>query len=201
MATKAKSLFDKLRDGMTVPERTNSSKKWFTEKVRSLKGNVNAMQFLKDPHFIKKTTFRPGFMYHFLYDAKYAETLPYYDRFPLVVAVGPAQGGFYGINLHYIAPPLRARFLDRLMDTTNNEAYDETTKFKINYNILTSMSKLRAFRPCFKHYLFNQMTSRIMMVPASEWEIAIFLPTEKFIGDNKRNVWRESKRMITGYRA
>jgi hypothetical protein len=40
-----------------------------------------------------------------------------------------------------------------------------------------------------------------MMVPASEWEIAIFLPTEKFIGTNKRNVWRESKRAITGYRA
>lgn len=201
MATKAKSLFDQLRDGMTASERTNASKKWFTEKVRSLKGNINAMQFLKDPHFIKKTTFRPGFMYHFLYEAKYAETLPYYDRFPLVVAVGPAEGGFYGINLHYIAPPLRARFLDRLMDTTNNDAYDETTKFKINYNILNSMSKLRAFRPCFKHYLFGQMTSRIMMVPASEWEIAIFLPTEKFIGDNKRNVWRESKRSITGYRA
>lgn len=201
MATKAKSLFDKLRDGMTVAERSNSSKKWFTEKVKSLKGNINAMQFLKDPHFIRKTNFRPGFMYHFLYDAKHAETLPYWDRFPLIVAVGPAEGGFYGINLHYLAPPLRARFLDKLMDTTNNEAYDETTKFKINYNILTSMSKLRAFSPCFKHYLFSQIESRIMMVPASEWEIAIFLPTEKFIGTNKRNVWRESKRAITGYRA
>ena len=152
-------------------------------------------------HFIRKTNFRPGFMYHFLYDAKHAETLPYWDRFPLIVAVGPAEGGFYGINLHYLAPPLRARFLDKLMDTTNNEAYDETTKFKINYSILTSMSKLRAFSPCFKHYLFNQIESRIMMVPASEWEIAIFLPTEKFIGTNKRNVWRESKRAITGYRA
>jgi hypothetical protein len=40
-----------------------------------------------------------------------------------------------------------------------------------------------------------------MLVPSSEWEIAIFLPTEKFVGANKTKVWRESKKMVTGYRA
>jgi hypothetical protein len=199
MATK--SLFDKVRNGLTAPERTKASQKWFSEKVKSLKGNINAMQMLKDPHFIKATKFRPGFMYHFLYDAKNQDTLPYWDRFPLIVAVGPAQGGFYGINMHYIEPMLRARLLDRLMETTNNDAFDETTKMRINYNILSSVSRLKYFRPCFKHYLFSQLESRIMLVPASEWEIAIFLPTEKFVGTNKRNVWRESKQSVTGYRA
>jgi hypothetical protein len=199
MATK--SLFDKVRNGLTAPERTKASQKWFSEKVKSLKGNINAMQMLKDPHFIKATKFRPGFMYHFLYDAKNQDTLPYWDRFPLIVAVGPAQGGFYGINMHYIEPSLRARLLDRLLETTNNDAFDETTKMRINYNILSSVSRLKYFRPCFKHYLFSQLESRIMLVPASEWEIAIFLPTEKFVGTNKRNVWRESKQSVTGYRA
>jgi len=204
MATKTqpKSLYDKMRQGLQSAERTEASKKWFTQKVKSLAGkNINAMQFLKDPHFYKKTSFKPGFMYHFLYDAKGADTLPYWDRFPLMVAVGPAQGGFYGLNLHYLAPPLRARFLDRLLDTVNNDKFDETTKMRINYNLLTSIGRLRPFEPCFKHYLFSQIESRIMMVPSSEWEISIYLPTEQFIGTNKRNVWRESKRMITGYRA
>lgn len=199
MATK--SLFDKVRNGLTAPERTKASQKWFSEKVKGLKGNINAMQMLKDPHFIKATKFRPGFMYHFLYDAKNQDTLPYWDRFPLIVAVGPAQGGFYGINMHYIEPMLRARLLDRLIETTNNDAFDETTKMRINYNILSSVARLKYFRPCFKHYLFSQLESRIMLVPASEWEIAIFLPTEKFVGTNKRNVWRESKQSVTGYRA
>jgi hypothetical protein len=199
MATK--SLFDKLRDGMTVPERTNQSKKWFGDKVRNLKGSINSMQMLKDPHFIHKTTFRPGFMYQFLYDPKNAETMDYYDRFPLIVAIKPAAGGFYGLNLHYIAPGPRARLLDNLMLTNNNDKFDETTKFRINYNILESAAKFRWYRPCFKHYLFSQLSSRIMMVPASEWELAIFLPTEKFRGANKTTVWRESKKMVTGYRA
>ena len=198
MATK--SLFDTLRAGMTASARTWASHKWFMEKVKKLNQNPNVQQFLKDSHFVKKTAFRPGFMYHFMYDAKGADTLPYWDKFPLMIAVGPAEGGFYGMNLHYLAPPLRARFLDRLLDTTNNDKFDETTKFKLNYSVLSRMAKLKAFVPCFKHYLFNHTKSKIMMVPASEWEIAIFLPTEKFQGTNKRNVWRKSKEQISGYR-
>lgn len=195
-----KSLFDTLRIGLSAPANSAASHKWFIEKVKKLNQNPNVQQFLKDPHFVKKTTFRPGFMYHFMYDAKGAETLPYWDKFPLMIAVGPAEGGFYGLNLHYIAPPLRARFLDKLLDTINNDRFDETTKFKINYSVLSRMAKLKAFAPCFKHYLFTQTKSRIMMIPASEWEISIFLPTEKFQGTNKRNVWRKSKQQISGYR-
>lgn len=195
------SYFEKLRKGIDVPERTLESHKWFANKVKSLKGNINAMQMLKDPHFYKKNTFKPGFMYHFLYDAKTADTLPYWDKFPLMIAVGPAEGGFYGLNLHYIQPMVRARLLDKLMENTNNDKWDETTKMRFNYHMLTSVGKLKAFAPCFKHYLFSQVQSRIMLVPSTEWEIAAFLPTEKFVGDRKQNVWRESKKLITGYRA
>jgi hypothetical protein len=201
MATKSTSLYDKVRNGINVPERTAASHKWFQQKVKDLKGNVNALQFLKDPHFYKKTTFKPGFMYQFLYDAKNADTLPYWDRFPLIVAVGPAAGGFYGLNLHYLHPITRARLLDKLTDNVNNTAWDETTKMRFNYDMLTSVGRLKAFAPCFKHYLFSQIESRIMLIPSSEWEISIFLPTEKFIGAHKTKVWRESKRQITGYRA
>ena len=196
MATK--SLFDKLRNGMTAPERTRESQQWFANKVKGLKGNINAMQMLKDPHFIKATKFRPGFMYHFLYDAATQDTLPYWDKFPLSIAVGPAEGGFYGLNLHYLSPIYRARLMDRLLDTVNNDKFDETTKMRLNYSLLTSVARLRYFKPCFKHYLYSQVESRIMLVPSSEWEIAMFLPTEKFTGANKKDVWRHSKKMITG---
>lgn len=192
------SYFEKLREGINVPERTRASHKWFADKVKSLNGNINALQMLKDPHFYKKTSFKPGFMYHFLYDAKTQDTLPYWDKFPLMIAVAPAQGGFYGLNLHYLHPTLRIKFLDKLMDTVNNDKWDETTKMRINYRMLSSVSRLKAFEPCFKHYLFDHVQSRIMMVPSSEWELAIFLPTEKFVGSKKQQVWKESKKIITG---
>jgi hypothetical protein len=34
------------------------------------------------------------------------------------------------------------------------------------------------------------------MVPSQEWEIAIFLPTERFEGVNKKVVWKESRKKI-----
>ena len=47
---------------------------------------------------------------------KHKETLPFYDSFPLVIIIGKAKGGFLGMNLHYLPPTLRAKFLDALME-------------------------------------------------------------------------------------
>jgi hypothetical protein len=195
MATK--SLYDKLRDGMTAKSHTLASRKWFADKVKLLNGNINAMTMLKDPHLQQRTTFRPGFMYQYIYDAQGKDELPYWDKFPLMIAIGPAPGGFYGLNMHYLHPTIRARFLDKLLSTVNNDKYDETTKFKLNYQMLSTVGRMAPFKPCWKHYLFKQVKSRIMLVPSSEWEIAIFLPTEKFIGENKTTVWRKSNKIIT----
>jgi hypothetical protein len=192
------SYFDKVRLDNNIAARTNASHRWFAQKVKSLGGNIKAMDMLKDPHFLKKTSFKPGFMYHFIYDAKNKETLPHWDKFPLMLAVGPAPGGFYGLNLHYLYPQARAKFLDKLIENTNNDKWDETTRIRLNYNMLSSVSKLKAFAPCFKHYLFEHVKSRIMLVPSSDWELALFLPTENFVGDKKRNVWKQSKNSITG---
>ena len=69
-------------------------------------------------------------------NAKFKKTLPYYDGFPLIIMLGPAPNGFYGLNLHYLPHSLRAKFLDQLYDTTNNEKYDSTTRFRLTYDIL-----------------------------------------------------------------
>jgi hypothetical protein len=133
-------------------------------------------------------------MYMYFYDPKHRKKLPYYDMFPLTIMVDKAPDGFYGLNLHYLPLPLRAKLFDALLDTTNNRRYDESTKFKLNYNILKSASSLSAFAPCFKHYLTKHVDSRIVMVEPSEWEIAMYLPTEQFQKASKTKVWKESRR-------
>ena len=67
-----------------------------------------------------------------------------------MIPVEPAEGGFRGINLHYLPPILRAKFLDALLDVTNNKKYDDTTKFRLTYDILNGARKMRYFKPCFK---------------------------------------------------
>lgn len=178
-----------------IESRTKKSQDWFTKRVRGI-SRINEVNFLKDPNLVRKQRFFPGYMYHFTYDPKTKDTLPYYDTFPLVLPVGPAPGGFYGLNLHYLNPAARAIFLDKLTDIASNTRFDEKTRIKLNYDILTASRRFKEFAPCFKHYLTEHITSKLMMVPSSEWEIAIFLPTERFEGANKRTVWRESKQKI-----
>lgn len=192
------SLFDKLKSELAsagIEARTKDSQKWFNNRIKGIT-RINEASFLKDPNLVRKTRFFPGYMYHFTYDPKTKETLPFYDTFPLILAVAPAPGGFYGLNLHYINPLTRAMFLDKLMDITNKTEFDEKTRFRLSYNLLSGSRRFKEFAPCFKHYLTTNITSRLMMVPSQEWETAIFLPTERFEGVSKKTVWKDSKKKI-----
>jgi len=139
-----------------------------------------------------------GKMYMFRYQAKHKDTLPYYDRFPLIFMVDPAPKGFYGINLHYLPPTIRAIFFDKLLDVANNDKFNSKTKLKISYDILNGVTKYKEFQPCFKRYLTAYMRSKPIFVPASEWEAVLFLPSDSFIGAKRDFVWRESRKIIRG---
>jgi hypothetical protein len=137
-----------------------------------------------------------GSMYMFFYDPKHKDTLPFYDSFPLVIVIDKAEGGFLGLNLHYLPPVLRAKFLDALLDITSNDKYDETTKFALSYSLLKRSSKYKYFKPCIKHYLASNVRSRFAKVHAPEWEIAAFLPTADWQKAGKSTVYSNSRRMI-----
>jgi hypothetical protein len=189
------SLFDKLeaeafRKGL--PKRSKEASDWFRKQVSSM-GKINMHKMLKDDRLVKKQRPRVGDMFMYAYDPKHRKTLPYYDRFPLTIMVQQAPGGFYGLNLHYLPLKQRAIFLDRLTAIANNNKFDETTRLKLSYNLLKGAAKFKYFAPCFKHYLTEQIDSKIMKVEASEWDIAIFLPTENFAKKKKSFVWKESR--------
>jgi len=179
-----------------ITPRTNQSRDWFRNEVKNI--NVNRRTLLKDPALEKRNKARIGSMYMYFYDPKDRETLPYYDVFPLTIMVEPVRGGFYGLNLHYLPLALRAKLFDQLIDLTNNRKYDESTRFKLRYDLLKSASKLRLFKPCFKHYLYSQIEGRVAMVEAPEWEMALFLPTEQFRKSTKSAVWKDSRQAARG---
>ena len=177
-----------------VTPRTAESRKWFRQRARDLRGiNRNAlMGELPTGGDIV------GTMQMFFYDPKTKDTLPYYDTFPLVVVVGPAEGGFYGLNLHYLPPVLRAKMLDALMDIATSKK-SPTAKFDITYDRLKGMSSMRYFKPCFKHYLTAHVKSQFARVPAPEWEIATFLPIAQFEKiPNALTAYKDSRKMLSG---
>ena len=180
-----------------IQARTEDARDWFKVKVKQL-GKINRQQLLRDEALIRKSRTMMGHMYMYFYDPKHRETLPYYDAFPLTIMVERAPGGFYGLNLHYLKPNTRAIFLDKLTDTLTNDKYDESTRFRARYNLLSSVRKFKEFQPCFKHYLSSQIDSKIVLVQPPEWEIAIFLPTEQFVKAKKTQVWQKSAKTIRG---
>ena len=161
------TVFDKILDKTTGPK----SYDWYRKQVRSMT-TPGARSLINKG----KATLRPkyGIMNLFGYDPKHKEKLPYYDTFPLIFPLEPAKGGFIGLNFHYLPPLARVRFLRSLANTTNNNKFDKSTRYKINWRNNTFMKKTA------KHYLFNHVRTSFLNITAEEMAIAIFLPVARF---------------------
>lgn len=180
-----------------ITPRTDQSRTWFRQKAQSLR-RVNRRELMSSDEIklVNKSQPLIGSMNMFFYDPKLKDKLPFFDRFPLVIISGPAPGGFYGMNLHYLPPILRARFLGALMEFTNNDKFDDTTRFKARYDMINRVKTLKFFKPCYKHYLFPNVKSRLARVSPAEWEIATFLPTAQWEKASGKEVYKNSREMI-----
>ena len=178
-----------------ITPRSKESREWFRKQASAL-GKVNRNQLMNEPEMKLTGKQIPGGMFMFFYDPKGKDTLPYYDSFPLTIIVGGAPGGFTGLNLHYLPMVLRAKLLDGLLDVASDKKYNENTRFNLSYSMLKKASSMKYFKPCFKRYLTANVRSRFAIVPAPEWEVATFLPTQDFQKSSKSSVWADSRRMI-----
>tara|TARA_Y100000289_G_scaffold51908_1_gene53198 strand:- start:1458 stop:1814 length:357 start_codon:yes stop_codon:yes gene_type:complete len=115
-------------------------------------------------------------MYMFYYNAKHRNTLPYFDAFPLVVITSMTEGGFYGLNLHYLPPPLRAKALNGLLGGDGLPA--------------------KYVKPTIHRYLTTQVRSKFALIEEPEWEIATFLPTAQWRGAGVGKIYRDSRDKI-----
>ena len=188
---------DKLKTAIktsTAGAKARAAGNWFKEKVKQATasarmGAVTPTQLLKKQPIDDSAAL--GKMYFYKYDPKWAKKLPYWDMYPLVFPFEKAKGGFYGINLHYIPPRDRAFLMDQLNQFASNTKYDKTTRLNLTYNTLKRYGRAV---PCVKRYLGDHVVSSTVRIDADEWEIAIFLPVERFQKESKSTVWKDSRR-------
>lgn len=160
-------------------------------KLRNVRGQTERMMTASG-QLVSKIV--PGRMYLFHYDPKHKDTLPYYDMFPLVLPYRIIPDGFYGLNLHYLPYLMRFKILSKLDEFTNNDKYDITTKVRLSWALLTSVSTLKPLQACVKHYLANHVQSRFLNIAYPDWVTASQLPVEQFVGATKTAVWKDSSR-------
>ena len=114
------------------------------------------------------------------YDPKHKAKLPYYDMFPLIIYCEPFRGGFYGFNIHYLQPALRAKVLSAIRER--------------GPKMVLALAKVPVMKHAIKKYLNKQLLSRPVIIDEDDWEIAISLPFEGFQKAGNKEVWRNANR-------
>jgi hypothetical protein len=166
---------------------------WYMNNVKNLVGaRLSKNSVMRSDIGELKTNIEIGSMYLYFYDPKWKEELPFYDTFPLVLPFGPAPGGFYGINLHYLPYMARAQVLGELLDYKTTKSFSDSTKIRLSYNLLKGLSTADEIKPCIKHYLTNHIRSQFLKINPEDWQASIFLPIESFVGATKEQVFRDS---------
>jgi len=201
MATVEESYLDKLKDAIktnSVTAKAKAAGNWFRSIVNRTKGQFSDETpktiLQRSESLVSKSVL--GKMYFYSYDPKWKNELPWYDTFPLVFPIEKYPDGFLGLNFHYLAPKHRAILMDQLKMFANNKKYDETTKLKLTYNMLKGFTKIKRAKPTVHRYLSSKVKSQYVLVNADEWEVALFLPVERFRKASKKKVWTHSKGMF-----
>jgi hypothetical protein len=175
-----------------VPARTRAARDWYRDAARDV--NVTPSKLMRENASKFTTGTEPGTMLLFNYDPKTKKQLPYYDTFPLIFVVGPAEKGFYGLNMHYLPYRQRAALMDGLYGLVSDKRYDSNTKLKLSYEMLSRISNSRLYKPCFKHYLNSNVKSRKLLIDSVEWDISLFLPLQRFQKASASQIYADSLR-------
>jgi hypothetical protein len=187
------TLNEAAEDARVNPRNKRKAREWFRDRAGRIR-KINNTRLLVNKDNLKSSlgTRAIGKMFMFYYDPKHKQTLPYYDRFPLVFPIHFYPDGFLGINLHYLPLNARAKLMDALYTTLNNQKMNGTTKLRISYEILKSSAKFRYFRPCVKRYLAQHVANQFLYIDPEDWDKALMLPTERFVKRTKGYVFNRS---------
>ena len=94
------------------------------------------------------------------YSAKYAESLPYYDKNPMTYIVAMENNAFYGVNLHYTKPANR----------------EGTLNYIIGDNDFTKL-------PGFNKYLRSYVQGMFLQLKGDDVDKALGMRLEQFVKD------------------
>ena len=182
-----------------IKAKSGEAIKWFKKIVKQTQraafpAATGRKEFTGERNIGVRGTPLIGRMYLFRYQAKWDDILPYWDMWPLIFPFDYAKNGFYGINLHYLAPNDRAALMIRLIKAQGGGGnMNENYKLKLSYDIIT---KFKPAIPCIKRYLFGQVRGTgLYGIAGEDWSYAAALPLQKFQKQSAKYVWTQSALM------
>lgn len=159
---------------------TKESIQFFREKL--VRRKIDHDQLMKNYRTVSNP--KIGSMLVYNYDPKYKDKLPYYDMNPCIILLDYTKDGWYGANIHYLPPTLRAELL---LDIGWNKS---ASLIKIQ----KTLERNKLTKICLKRYLRKQLNSRIKVVNREDWEIIIQLPFDAFVKESRAQIWRKARK-------
>ena len=197
---------------LNISASTNKqARQYFQEKAREIKNQrpdrILERKDMKD-NLQSQLPFKPGDIFLFNYIPKYEsdiKRLPYFDRYPLILLLDVQPGHLLGLNFHYLPYLERAILLTQLytfLREDETEDIDGVTSFlgekayiDITYDKVQNLTVPKNYwKPCFKKYLNNHISGRLLKIHPQEWDIILQLPIERFVRANRERVFRDSQK-------
>lgn len=177
---------------------------WATNTA-TLLGRLNQgdqVHILQEYRNVKSVTTTPsnmmrGMFYTYRYQA---QTVPYWDRYPIVMVLDKGPQYMMGLNFHYLPIGFRFALFEALMPLIAPIPVDQLSRVYIVYKRLASDPRYRAFRPALKTYKLNRIQSSVVRISPLEWPVALAYPSQMFINASDQQVWSESVRKINTQR-
>jgi len=168
--------YDERARKANVTRNTKESIDWFRRNIRKDRTIVNLERVQQG---LRSGRPQPGGLFIYEYDPKNKDRLQFYDKFPLVFILEFTKDGWYGLNLHYMPPAVRANLLAKT-----------SVKSTAGMAIAERFGRSEYGRYALKRYLASNVQGKITRVPKEDFEIAISLPFENFQKASNRTVWR-----------
>lgn len=191
------SLYARSGKGSKFSLRTRILKsKWVGNKPASKAISWIFKEVFKDPKTYRyaRKLMAEGHLFTFKYfNPKYKGTsiLPWFDKFPLVLSLGPRITNLgirnLGFNLHLLPPKIRIIVICYIFELYkvayrhNIITEKENNPIKLNYHqIQKEMSNL-GIEFCVRMYIPSRQVE-IVRFPIKDWEKAIFMPSRGYDG-------------------
>jgi len=163
--------------------------RWYQNKIREF-GIPSQKKLLNEGQ--ASTTLYRGKMNFFVYNPKHRETLPYYDKFPLILPLQVEQAHFIGLNFHYLSIPYRLQLLEKLQRFRRGTGENEI--MKVRWDRVNNFKESNAV---VKKYLKNHVRSVFREINPDEMLTAILLPVQSFSKRSIYKVYADSRRMMS----
>ena len=194
MTDKLTNIFDQVKADPTY--NAKNANNWFTKRIQSL-GHFDQNSLMKETKDLQGSRLFPGSMNFFGYDPLTKETLPYYDKFPLVLVISVGRRTFSGIAFHYLPIPLRVKLFERIQSISSAKNVNQQRILQLTWELLRNASRFPEVAPAIKQYRYDHIRTKVIRIPLDEMKIALFLPNEQFVKASASTVQRISQRSLS----